>query len=374
MESVLRRVGWIFASMCIRKYKCELLMPSLGLRLIFLCIACASLGCGRRADDGVPTMPGARLPEPTLQKADTRHFVRVPVDTVHIDIAVENLFVRSLKVLADSTLLIHDESGKVLLRVSQNGTVKRVVGRGRGNGPGEHNLISNFGQLASGVIWTFDSNQNRMTMFGADGALRGTVPLDVSLQQAVLSGNSVYGYSLVEGGKILRLHAESGAFQEIVTGFGVASGSDENAPGLVWAGHMVKDPTGTAWFHVSSNTGGLLGFDSGLDAGLLFAVYGIDGQQTPTLRRDGDSYSFDPSAPLPVQLFVVNAWRNTLYVLAVHNESGDMILDAYSTADGTYLYSMRVPTSRGCAPVFVTDQDVYSRCQSGLVRLARIDT
>ncbi len=370
MESVLCGVGWIFASMCIRKHKCELLMSSFGLRLICLGIMCVSLGCGRSTDDEVPAKTGSTSAQPMLQKAEARQFVRVPVDTVHIDVAVEHLFVRSLRVLTGGKLLIHDESGRVLLRLSQNGTVEQVIGRGRGSGPGEHTMISNFGQQASGDIWTFDSNQNRMSVFGADGALRSTVPLDVSLQQAVLSGNSVYGYSLVEGGKILRLDTENGAFQEIVTGFGASDSSDENAPGLVWAGHMTKDPAGSAWFHVASNTGGLFGFADGLQ----FAVYGIDGQQTPMLRRDGDSYSFDPGAPLPVQIFVVNAWRDTLYVLAVHNESGDMFLDAYSTADGTYLYSMRVPTSRGCAPVFVTDQDVYSRCPSGLVRLARLDT
>jgi len=84
--------------------------------------------------------------------------------------------------------------------------------------------------------------------------------------------------------------------------------------------------------------------------------------------------SFDPDTRLRFQLFAVNAWRGSLYVLAVHNESGAMFLDAYSTRTGKYQYSMRIPVSRCCAPVFVTDDTVLSRCASGLVRLTRADS
>ncbi|MEQ9105634.1 MAG: hypothetical protein RIE53_13165 [Rhodothermales bacterium] len=331
--------------------------------IILFCFVMTSLiGCSR--DTSIASKDALTV---ISQNVEDRRFVRVPTDSTYLDLDIGNLFVRSLQVNGDSTLLALDEANVSLVRISPKHDEFEVIGAGRGSGPGEHVVITNYGQTQAGTIWTFDATQSRVTLFDRRGVFESTIPLDASVQQVSVKESGIFGFSLNDGGSIIRLSPD-GRSQEVAMVF---SGSSDGKPGLKWSGHMIEGANNDGWVHVASNVNSIMTFIEPFK--LSFAMFGIDGPQDPSIVNHGDSYSFDSNASLPIQIFGLNVWEDTIYVLALHHVAEQMTLDAYSAVDGSYKYSFRIPVSTGCAPLFVTDTDIFSRCPAGLVKLARVD-
>jgi len=216
----LRRVERLLAGPCVRKHQRHLLRSRYFLLAAIVGSTLLSVGCGSSERD-------IRSPSVDIlaQEAEERILVRVPTDTLRIDVPAENLFFRSVRLLPDSSILVYDESNMVLLRVNTQGSVEQVIGRGPGSGPGEHTEITNYGFLPQGNFWTYDSKLNRITLFRLDGRLSQTTPLDVNLPQAEIINEYIFGYTLSGGGVLIRMSSE-GSDKKAVASFGSKRDSD----------------------------------------------------------------------------------------------------------------------------------------------------
>jgi hypothetical protein len=98
--------------------------------------------------------------------------------------------------LGDGVIVVADGGNSELRFFDSAGAWQRTVGR-KGAGPGEFEMIGGLYRLESDSLAVFDINQRRVSVFGADGALKRGMTLSGSLQDGFPSVIGVMGGDLL---------------------------------------------------------------------------------------------------------------------------------------------------------------------------------
>ncbi|MEO7352956.1 MAG: 6-bladed beta-propeller [Gemmatimonadales bacterium] len=77
----------------------------------------------------------------------------------------------------DGVLYVLDRDGCKVVAFDRNGNVIRIIGNGKGQGPGEFARPNSLTLSDAGELFVLDPGQSRVSVFGTDGVLKRTFPV-----------------------------------------------------------------------------------------------------------------------------------------------------------------------------------------------------
>lgn len=234
---------------------------------------------------------------------------------------------------------------------SPEGRLLRKYGRGRGQGPGELNSVTDFKVTPKGELWISDSTNGRVVVFDSEARLLRMIKLDLQPYR-LIPGSPGFNLMLPPGAPTLfgRFDGNGRKTEE----FGVFL---ENQARNSQALDGFVEPAGPDGFVYAGMFAGLLASYTE-DGKPRFLVQTVDPRPLPRIVRDNqESWVSQGADYSTLALSVADAGIHLLsYMRSGVKRVGT--LDTYDRSDGAYLYSRRVPGK--CSWAFVTDDHVYT--------------
>lgn len=110
-------------------------------------------------------------------RPDPPELLRYRSTIASVQSAADTALLMPLDIAAnDSMILIADQAGPDVRRLTDGGEVHSIIGK-KGRGPGEFRNIRGVALSAAGEVAVLDAGNRRVTLWGSDGALESEIPL-----------------------------------------------------------------------------------------------------------------------------------------------------------------------------------------------------
>ncbi len=308
---------------------------------IILGILIGSLGMTEPTRETVKPLQGPLQADP--QEATTRSWRDILGPKV-LTVGLQNedmLFNPSYtRVSPQGNLFVLDRGDQRIKKYSgQDGTLLQEFGNGRGEGPGEFQMITDMMVTPSERVLVCDSENGRITVFGPSGQIEHEItPPTPPYRMAFVADpeqrlivlplypvDELFDVYDLDG----NLHHEFGLFIE-----------DQTRNSLILDGKLRGH--GDGFVYTPLRIGWLASFTA--DGTAQYFRETIETVPIPEVVRSGDMAYVDRDAP--TLAYTVNPAGDEVLVTSSIDSSGHSIrvLDVYSHADGDYLYSSKIPS------------------------------
>ena len=119
----------------------------------------------------------------------------------------------------DGTLYVLDRGGFKVVVFDAKGAVKRIIGNGKGQGPGEFTRPNSLALSDAGELFVLDAGQSRVTVFDTSGKLNRTFPIASPLVSQIRAGGNrlfVSRYIFRGGAPIILVYDANGTLVDKV--------------------------------------------------------------------------------------------------------------------------------------------------------------
>jgi len=308
---------------------------------IILGVLIGSLGMTEPTRETVKPLQGPLQADP--QEATTRSWRDILGPKV-LTVGLQNedmLFNPSYtRVSPQGNLFVLDRGDQRIKKYSgQDGTLLQEFGNGRGEGPGEFQMITDMMVTPSERVLVCDSENGRITVFGPSGQIEHEItPPTPPYRMAFVADpeqrlivlplypvDELFDVYDLDG----NLHHEFGLFIE-----------DQTRNSLILDGKLHGH--GDGFVYTPLRIGWLASFTA--DGTAQYFRETIETVPIPEVVRSGDMAYVDRDAP--TLAYTVNPAGDEVLVTSSIDSSGHSIrvLDVYSHADGDYLYSSKIPS------------------------------
>ena len=308
---------------------------------IILGVLIGSLGMTEPTRETVKPLQGPLQADP--QEATTRSWRDILGPKV-LTVGLQNedmLFNPSYtRVSPQGNLFVLDRGDQRIKKYSgQDGTLLQEFGNGRGEGPGEFQMITDMMVTPSERVLVCDSENGRITVFGPSGQIEHEItPPTPPYRMAFVADpeqrlivlplypvDELFDVYDLDG----NLHHEFGLFIE-----------DQTRNSLILDGKLRGH--GDGFVYTPLRIGWLASFTA--DGTAQYFRETIETVPIPEVVRSGDMAYVDRDAP--TLAYTVNPAGDEVLVTSSIDSSGHSIrvLDVYSHADGDYLYSSKIPS------------------------------
>lgn len=268
-----------------------------------------------------------------------------------------------LKVDPQGRLFVIDYGDFQIKEISEGGELVRTYGKGKGQGPGEVTTLNDVVVSDGQTVRVADYSNGRVTTFDRQGQLLGTLRLNPQPYRMALFPDQSFAMMQPPGSRELfglftrdgRLKKTFGRFLE-----------DQAASSLVLDGWLESLPAG-GFVYAGMHTSFLAAYDT--EGRSLFAVRTIDPQPLPKIEKSSKGVKWVDREAVPVALSLSVA-GDALHVLSSFPSGLKHIgaIDTYSAADGSYLYSRKVPEN--CQWVSVSGSYLYTVSETSVSQWA----
>lgn len=278
------------------------------------------------------------------------------------------------EILYQPALLKADKRGNLYLvdygdfkvkMYSPDGAMLRTFGTGRGKGPGELLNPTDFSVTETGELWVLDDRNARITVYRADGSIHTHVPVLGLPSRIALLGNGtrfVLCPSPSRRENLFELFSKNG---QSVRTFGKFI-ADQAKYSIALDGWVIESKPSEV-VYAFMRAGYIVSFDS--TGRLRYYRETIDQVPFPQVRESGRSVSLLPDAPLSA--LSINIEGEELYLLShIASFAAKVgVIDVYSSHDGSYLYSFKLP--EWATFVHVGKEFIYSLGDTTLTKWKR---
>ena len=269
---------------------------------------------------------------------------------------------------ASDCVYILDWSERCVKKFGPAGEFLIRFGSGEGSAPGKFASLSDFDIAPDGSLWACDPVNGRITIFGQDGSVRGTMRPERPPHRIVLIHGGVCAVmSSPVGSRLFRLHGPGG---HQIAECGVLMEQQERL-GIALDGRIAA--TGTGGFAYAAYRAGVLAVTT--DAGDSIAVYRQTlehgGLPDVLVSRSGEAEFARTDPDIPVVTRSISCVDGELHLLAgADDRSLSGVMDVYDARSGSYSYSYDLPvdavaacaTRTRLAAVSETAVTVWERC------------
>ena len=247
-------------------------------------------------------------------------------------------FVRSFR---DGSVYVLDYGDLLVKKFDSTGRFVEAIGSGRGRGPGELSNPTDLELDKTGRLWVADPVNGLISVWNRQGKLIKTIRPPVLPYRVIPSGKmeSVFIMPSVAAYLVARYNP-TGSITIFDNLFDPSSQSSPIRDG--WLGSLNDTSVVIAFLHA----GLLAGFNS--SGGVAFFVRTIDRTPIAELRvygREGSTaVAVDPKAAMSA--LSISVYGSHIYILSGSESNGLrnwMPVDVYSSKDGSYEGSFRIP-------------------------------
>ena len=239
----------------------------------------------------------------------------------------------------DDWIYVFDYGSMQLQLFAWNGEFIRLIGEGRGEGPGEIHHLSNL-LVLDDRIWLVDGNGRRAVSYDRDGTFRNQFDLeDGAGRMAPLGENFIVQVTVGEPGGMESL------LRVIDT-----TGEKQHEFGAIMEAYDLESPMSVASWLASTSEQVIRAPTFG---SYLF-YYDTEGEHVRTVRTidrmefteseleqlNEDTWAF-PRPETPVEYATPNVFNDTLAMHARKEEQS--VVDYYAAETGAYLHSVELP-------------------------------
>ncbi len=272
---------------------------------------------------------------------------------------MEDGLLRPFRVKVDRSefLYIYDFGDKCIKKFSSDGKFIQKFGKGIGQGPGEFINPTDFAIKDNGEIWVCDSAFSYVTIFDVDG----------NFIKSYRTNNPPHRIGLFSTGEYLVIPSFSSDSLSFLK-------YDQNGEQLStftlpppWAEKEVESAflKMDGWLSIDNNDNiyyafakvGLLASFS-RDGNLRFLGETIDRIPPPEVIRLKGGAKIDPKSPWSA--LSLSTLGSEIYILShagSKNRKG-MVLDVYSSHDGSYIHSFEIP--QRCSSACITERSIVA--------------
>lgn len=258
-----------------------------------------------------------------------------------------------LKVDPAGHLFVIDYGDFQIKEVTEKGELVRTYGRGKGQGPGEFTTLNDVVVSDGKTVRVADYSNGRVTTFDREGQLVGTLRLNPQPYRMALFPDESFAMMQPPGSReLFGLFTRDG---QLTKTFGRFL-DDQAASSLVLDGWLESLPGG-GFVYAGMHTSLLAAYDK--EGRSRFAVRTIDPQPLPKIEKNSKGVKWVDREAIPVVLSL-SVTGDSLHVLSSYPSGLKHIgtIDTYSLADGSYLYSRKVPEN--CQWVSVSGSHLYT--------------
>lgn len=300
--------------------------------------------------------------EPDPQQTEERNFVDIGDNKVYeAEDVVYNAY--NLQVGRSEDVYVFDWSIGAVRQINQEGVIQEFGGE-RGAGPGEMQNPTSFSLDENDHIWFADPPNGRITYFDNDARHQGhirTNPLPYRL--TLLNDDLIAVFPSGSDEYLIYIFDKEG---NKVEEFGKLL-PDQQANFLALSGELTTDQSNNI-IYTPNRAGFLASFQK--DGEVNFYVETLDDVPYPEVfHTEEGGRGIDPNAPFTTES--LNATDDYIYIHSLQASSDEEVgvIDAYSTDDGSYQYSLRLPEHIGRA--YVTEGFVYTVSDTTITKWAR---
>jgi hypothetical protein len=272
----------------------------------------------------------------------------------------------SAKVDAEGNLYVLDVGSLQVKKFDPAGSRVRVFGKGRGQGPGEFSSITDYRVTAEGHLWVTDLSSSRLTQFGDDGEVLRTVPLKRTVYRVVSAKPDRMTVMFSATDNILFGHVRlRGQEMSVDKEFGRIL-ADQRRHALALDGSVSADEKG-GLIYVPWYFGAIAAYSPQGD--LRYFVETIDRVPLPRILKTGDVIHVDREGEESAK--DASLVGDTVFVFKTVRDGAIKggAVDAYSYADGRYLYTVGSPAL--AMNVLVTRDSLYTVMPTAVTRWKR---
>jgi hypothetical protein len=338
--------------------------------ILHLFLACAIISCsGCTENQSSPETGGVAFNEydglpATPQSSLDRRIVDIegaPVDSITLQSFEGNpVTIAVMRVIeSDDALFILDPNAERVLKYNlTGGSIVAVYGSGVGNGPSEHQAISNFA-ISEDSVFIADGQGRKVSVYSKAGELNRSIPLTFSPHSIAIVENKIIVSTTLRGTYLFREIDSNGTIHK----FGSFTSEVIQTSGM--SGLVRSSPHGD--FVFLSALGGPLIKYADRDSLLYFRLSMVGTNFPPTISNTGSQATVATldAASISGRSDLLNVTDSEIIAMFLSTENAMQYVDFYNLGTGDYTHTVVSPLlSRGCGARQATASYLYVYCST----------
>lgn len=263
----------------------------------------------------------------------------------------------SVKVDHKGNIYVNDFGDRKLKKFTSDGKLEREFGFGRGKGPGEFSIITDYEIRDDGSVWVCDPLNGLITVFDTNGNIRTTIRgNELPYRVVVLNDERFVIYSSpMVGDKLFSLYDKKG---NLLRKFGMFVNNQSSRMGVVLDARFAKAP-GEVFVVAFVRIGLFAVYQGDYDNPLVYQTINYAGiPEIVTITR-GNTRTYMVDRKAPYASHAVSIVGDEIHLLSeIEEQPNKSIFDVYNLATGLYKHSYLLSTKANHASV--TETRIYS--------------